>query len=73
MEQIVEQAISSPHKVISLKELLNTVSPTASVRIDSVFVTISGHIKLFQAETKVNTERVAIAGSAQGSAILRKT
>ena len=64
------QAVNSPHMVISLKELLNTVKPTASVRIESVLVTISGHIKLFQAVTKVNTESVAIAGIAHGTAIL---
>ena len=66
---IHEQAISSPHKVTSLKVLLNTVNPTASVRILSVFVTINGHIKLFQVVTKVKMLNVAIAGIAQGKAM----
>ena len=64
MEQMQEQAISSPHMVISLNELLNTVNPTASVLIASVLVAIKGHIKLFQVVTKVKILRVAIAGSA---------
>jgi hypothetical protein len=38
----------------------------------SVFVTIKGHMKLFQVVTKVNTDNVAIAGMAQGRAILKK-
>ena len=70
IEQIQAHAISSPQRVISLKEPLKIVSPTASVRIDSVLVTISGHIKLFQAVTKVKIANVAIAGVAQGKAIL---
>ena len=69
IEQIQAQATNSPQSVISLKEPLKIVSPTASVRIDSVFVTISGHIKLFQVVTKVNIVNVAIAGMAQGRAI----
>lgn len=66
-----EHAINSPHRVISLKELLNTVSPTAKVRMLSVLVTISGHIKLFHALTKVKIPNVATAGMAQGNAILK--
>lgn len=66
------QAINSPHIVISLNELLKMVNPTAKVRMLSVFVTIKGHIKLFQVVTKVNMLRVAIAGIAQGRAILKK-
>lgn len=63
-------AISSPHIVISLNELLKIVSPTARVRIFSVLVTIKGHIKLFHVVTKVKIPRVAIAGRAEGRAIL---
>ena len=65
-----EHAMSSPQRVISLKDDLKTVKPTASVRIESVLVTINGHIKLFQAVTKVKMDKVTIAGSAQGKAIL---
>ena len=68
-----EQAISSPHSVSSLNEPLNMVKPTASVRILSVFVTIRGHIKLFQVVTNVNILKVIIAGSAEGNAIRQKT
>ena len=71
IEQMQEQAISSPQRVISLKELLNIVRPTARVLMLSVFVTIRGHIKLFQVVTNVNMLSVAIAGSAQGIAILK--
>ena len=67
-----EHAISSPQRVISLNVLLNIVSPTANVLTLSVFVTISGHIKLFQVVTNVNILKVAIAGRAHGSAILKK-
>ena len=70
IEQIQEQAINSPQSVISLNEPLKIVNPTARVLIESVFVTISGHIKLFQVVTKVNIDNVAIAGIAQGKAIL---
>ena len=66
------QAISSPHMVISLKDPLNMVSPTAKVRMLSVLVTIKGHMKLFQVVTNVKIDRVAIAGAAHGSAILKK-
>ena len=65
-----EQAISSPHIVISLKEPLKIVSPTVKVRMLSVLVTISGHIKLFQVVTNVKMLKVAIAGMAHGKAIL---
>ena len=70
IEQIQAHAISSPQRVISLKEPLKIVNPTANVRMLSVFVTINGHIKLFQLVTNVKIERVAIAGIAQGKAIL---
>ena len=72
IEQIQAQAISSPHIVISLNEPLKIVKPTARVRLLSVLVTIKGHIKLFHVVTKVNIESVAMAGTAQGSAILKK-
>ena len=62
--QIQEHAISSPHKTISLKEPLNIAKPTANVRIESVFVTINGQMKLFQVVTKVKIAKVAIAGFA---------
>ena len=68
---ITEQASSSPHWVISLKLPLYIASPTGSVRMLSVFVTINGHIKLFQLVTKVNIASVAIVGNANGSAILK--
>ena len=60
------------NKLISLKEDLKIVSPTARVRIESVFVTIRGHIKLFHVVTNVNTDSVARAGAAQGIATLKK-
>ena len=66
------QAINSPQRVISLKEDLKTVSPTVNVRIESVFVTINGHMKLFQVLTKVKIAKVAIAGVAHGIAIFKK-
>ena len=72
IEQMQEQAISSPHRVNSLNVPLNTLNPTASVRILSVFVTINGQTKLFQVVTKVNIDNVANAGAAQGSATLTK-
>ena len=66
------QAINSPHIVISLNELLKIVNPTAKVRMLSVFVTIKGHIKLFQVVTNVKIASVATVGSANGNAILKK-
>ena len=68
---ITEQAKSSPQRVISLKLPLNIASPTGRVLILSVFVTINGHIKLFQVLTNVNMASVAIVGSAKGIAILK--
>lgn len=70
IEQMQEHAINSPHIVISLNEPLKIVSPTVKVRMLSVLVTISGHIKLFQVVTNVKMLKVAIAGMAQGKAIL---
>ena len=69
--QIAEHASKSPQRVISRKLPLNIASPTGNVRIDSVFVTISGHRKLFQVVTNVNIPRVAIAGRASGKIILK--
>ena len=69
--QTTEHANKSPHKVSSLKLPLNIAKPTGKVLIDSVLVTIKGHIKLFQLVTKVKIAKVAIAGVAQGSAILK--
>ena len=71
IEQIQEQAINSPQSVSSRREPLNILKPTANVLILSVLVTISGHIKLFQLVTNVNTARVAIAGIAHGKATLK--
>ena len=67
-----EQAMSSPQSVISLNEPLKMLSPTANVLILSVFVTIKGHMKLFHVVTNVKIANVAIAGMAQGRAILKK-
>ena len=70
--QITEQASRSPHRVISLKLPLNIANPTGKVLMLSVFVTIKGHIKLFQLETNVKIASVATAGIASGNAILHK-
>ena len=64
IEHTQAQAESSPHIVISLKELLKTAKPTVNVRIESVFVAIKGHKKLFQVVIKVKTASVATAGIA---------
>ena len=69
--QTTEHANKSPHKVSSLKLPLNIAKPTGKVLIDSVLVTIKGHIKLFQVVTNVNIESVAIAGIDNGNAILK--
>ena len=69
--QITEQASKSPQRVISRKLPLNIASPTGRVLIDSEFVIIKGHIKLFQVVTNVNIDSVAIAGVARGSTILK--
>ena len=71
MVQITAQASKSPQFVISLKLPLKIASPTGKVRIPSEFVTIRGHIKLFQLEMNVKIDSVAIVGSATGSAILQ--
>ena len=70
MQQITQYAVSSPHKVISLKLPLKFASPTGRVLIASEFVTIKGHIKLFQLEIKVNIASVEIVGKESGNAIL---
>lgn len=70
--QMTEHAKSSPQSVISRKLPLKTANPTGKVRILSVFVTIKGHIKLFQVVTKVNSESVATVGKASGSADFKK-
>ena len=69
--QITEHASKSPHNVTSLKLPLKIANPTGKVLIDSVFVTINGHIKLFQLVTNVNIARVETTGIASGSAILK--
>ena len=69
--QMTEHASKSPQRVISRKLPLNIASPTGSVRIDSEFVMINGHIKLFQVVTNVNIESVAITGTASGNIILK--
>src|SRR5574344_317682 len=70
--QITAQASKSPQTVISLKLPLKTASPTGSVLIESEFVTIKGHIKLFQLEMNVKMDNVAIIGKARGIEILQK-
>ena len=70
--QITEHANNSPHNVTSRKLPLKIAKATGKVLIESVLVTMSGHIKLFQDVTKVKIERVAIAGMPSGSAILKK-
>lgn len=66
------QASKSPQTVISLNELLNTANPRGRVLIDSEFVTISGHIKLFQLDINVKIDNVAIVGIDSGSPIFKK-
>ena len=68
---ITEQAKSSHHCVISRKLPLYIASPTGKVRIPSEFVTIKGHIKLFQVLTNVKIAKVATVGRASGKAILK--
>ena len=68
--QIRAHANKSPQAVISLKLPLKMASPTGKVLIDSEFVTINGHIKLFQLEMKVKIDNVAIVGRESGMAIL---
>ena len=70
-DKITEQAVKSPHIIVSLKELLNCESATGSVVMSTEFVTIKGHIKLFQAVINVNSPRVITAGSDKGNAILK--
>jgi len=70
--QITEHAKSSPQSVISLKLPLNIARPTGNVLIPSEFVTINGHMKLFQVDTNVNIAKVATTGIAKGKAILKK-
>src|SRR5574344_977679 len=72
MVQITAQASKSPHAVISLKLPLKAASPTVMVLIESESVTIRGHIKLFQVETKVNIARVTSVGVTNGTEILKK-
>ena len=52
-----EQASKSPQRVISLKLPLNAAKATGNVLIESVFVTINGHIKLFHVVTNVKIAR----------------
>ena len=68
---MTEHASKSPQRVISLKLPLNIASPTGKVLIDSEFVIINGHIKLFHDETNVNIASVATVGKAKGKAILK--
>ena len=64
-----EQAISSPQSIISLKLPLNIANPTGKVNNELLFVTIKGHIKLFQTEIKENIAIVIIAGIDNGRKI----
>ena len=70
-DKITEQAVKSPHIIVSRKELLNCDSATGSVVISGEFVTIKGHIKLFQVVINVNNPRVITAGRDRGNAILK--
>lgn len=70
-DKITEQAVKSPHMTVSRKLPLNCASATGSVVILGEFVTIKGHIKLFQVVTKVNKARVTRAGIESGKAILK--
>lgn len=69
--QITEQASKSPHRVTSLKLPFSAARPTGKVLIESEFVIISGHIKLFQLLTNVKIDRAAIVGRDNGKAILQ--
>ena len=69
--QMTEHANKSPHNVISLKLPLNIAKPTGKVLILSVLVTINGHIKLFQLDTKVKIDKVTMAGNTRGKATLK--
>ena len=66
-----EQASNSPQRVISLKLPLNAAKATGNVLIESVFVTIKGHIKLFHVVTNVKIARVTHAGRASGRSTLK--
>ena len=68
---ITAHAISCPHSIVSLKLPLKDASATGKVLMLSEFVTIKGHMKPFQVVINVNIARVAIAGSANGNAILK--
>ena len=70
-EHMQAPAINSPQSVSSLNEPLNIARPTARVLMLSVLVIIKGQIKLFHVVTNVNMLKEAIAGVAQGSAILK--
>ena len=69
--QITEHASKSPQSVISLKLPLKIANPTGRVRMLSVFVTINGHIKLFQLDTNVKIAKVEITGIASGKITLQ--
>lgn len=72
-DSTIEPAHKSPHRTISLKLLLNWDSAMGSVVISGEFVTINGHIKLFQVVIKVNNPNVTTALTDIGSAILKNT
>ena len=68
---ITEQAINSPHSIVSLKLPLKAARATGRVVIDSELVTINGHINEFQQVINVKIASVAIAGSAVGNATFK--
>lgn len=68
--QMTAQASKSPQLIISLKLPLKMASPRGKVRIESEFVTINGHMKLFQLDINVKIDKVAIVGKESGKAIL---
>ena len=72
IDKITEQAVKSPHIIISLKLPLNCDIATGNVVMDSEFVTINGHIKLFHVVMNVKSANVTTAGVESGNAILKK-
>ena len=70
-DNMTEHAVKSPHSMVSLKLLLNCDNATGKVVISVEFVTINGHIKLFQLDTKVKIASVEITGIASGKITLQ--
>src|SRR5271157_5259599 len=66
---IIDAAISNVQSVVY--NPWNDASPIGKVLISIEFITISGHIKSFQAPRKTNVESVAIAGFESGNMIFQ--